>query len=175
MMENSRSYNGQFKQYAFAWRSAFSQRQTNLYKTEEQRYVSPYVEDGQELSTGDLIDGFVHIQCQHDIDRYMYRKLQLSEFLEAADLQTLRRESIPRTSRPKVLMDDRNNRTVTRDNLVGEYRRLDRPLTAQQFYSELLKAVCLAKLSFKKLWQTFLTDLQRTALTDNADAERRLM
>jgi hypothetical protein len=174
-MENSRSYNGQFKQYAFAWRSAFSQRQTNLYRSEEQRYVSSFVEDGHELSTGDLIDGFVHIQCQHDIDRYMYRKLQLSEFLEAADLQTLRREPIARTSRPKVLVDDRNNRIVTRDNLVGKYRRSDGALTAQQFYSELLKAVSLPILSFEKLWQTFLTYCQRTALIDNADAERRLM
>jgi len=69
------------------------------------------------------MDRFVHIQCQHDIDRYTYRKLQLSEFLEATDLQTLRREPIARISRPKVLIDDRNTRTVTRDNLVREYRR----------------------------------------------------
>ena len=143
-MDPSRVSHGFFKQQAFAWRSTFSRRREDLYGTEDLRYVN--LIGNHQLATEDLIDDFVHNQCQHDVHRYLYRKRQLSEFLEKADIGDINMMATgpaPQHCRVIVLMDDRNNGNVTRDPRThsGIARAPPRPLDAYGFYAELLKRV----------------------------------
>jgi len=143
-MDPSRTSHGLFKQQAFAWRSIFGSRRAELYRYEDRRYV--HLPDEDHLATEDLIDRFVHNQCQHDVHRYLYRKRQLSEFLEKAeirDISTLATEPAPHSCRVIVLIDDRHNGNVTRDPRThgGSARAPPRPLNAYDLYAELLRPV----------------------------------
>ncbi|KAG4440135.1 hypothetical protein IFR05_004393 [Cadophora sp. M221] len=136
-MDVSRSAHGQFKQLAFSWKSVFSQRRTNFYAVEDQRYVESFP-DSADLSTEEMVDRFVQNQCTHDLERYLYRKRHLSDFLELATMGPLE-QILPQRSTLTVLMDDRNDETVTRDSFTGNFRPSLGPLSAQRFYTELMR------------------------------------
>ena len=150
-MDRTRSYLGNFKQYAFVWRPEFSERRTGVYPSENRIYVeqerrrelgAASTRDSIDtLSKDDIIDRFVENQCQDDPDRYLYRNLQVAEFLEQADMDSLRRGNAREVSNRKILLDDRNNSTVTRDALVGACRQSHGALNAHQLYNELRQPV----------------------------------
>jgi len=151
-MDYSRPYHGHFKQYAFVWKPIFSQRRTRNYPSEDRRYVErrvqfevatlPTEDPIHTMTTGVVVDRFVNNQCQDDLDRYSYRNIQVAEFLEAADMDSLRAPAATRhASITKALIDDRNNGSVTRDNLAGNCRLSHGPINARQLYTELLKSV----------------------------------
>ncbi|KAK0113336.1 hypothetical protein ONS96_014201 [Cadophora gregata f. sp. sojae] len=158
-MDTSRSALGQFKQQAFVWSSIFSQRRQNVYGSEDLRYVESLRVDNlpnqRNLTTEEVIGWFVHNQCNHDVDRYMYREGHLSEFLALASLESLRNISSHQGTRLKALMDDRNDETVTRNTPSGSARPSLGPMSARGLYSELLKS--------------------RINLIDQINAERRLI
>jgi len=58
-------------------------------------------------------------------------------------MDELRGQATPRASKSKVLIDDRNNSTVTRESLAGSCRAALGPINARQLYVELLKPVSL--------------------------------
>lgn len=132
--------NGYFKQLAFSWPAVFEKRQHDFYVSEDLRYVEIFL-PGPAHTAESLIDQFVHIQCQHDVLRYMYRKSELADFLELADINILRREGAPPALSAMVLIDDRNDGNVTRDARAGNFRPPLGPLTARAFYEQMMKAV----------------------------------
>jgi hypothetical protein len=137
-MANSPAYFSQFKQHAFIWKSVFAQRQTKMYESEDGKRCD--LSEDPNLGTELVIDKFIYNGCQHDIHRYLYRKI-LAEFLGTADMEFLRLQSTPQVSLPMVLIDDRNERTPKGESMVGHRRPSKGPLTAHQFYAELLKNV----------------------------------
>ena len=139
LMDHPRSYIGQFKQYAFVWKPEFGQRRTEVYRSENIRYVEQ--QPASNITADEIIDRFVNVQCQQDIERYMYRKRLLTEFLEAADIETLRGAQETRNLVSMVLMDDRNDASGSRDNIMGRFRQHQDPLNARQFYNELSQPV----------------------------------
>jgi len=180
-MEISRGHVGQFKQYAFFWSPVFGQRRTANYDKEDRRYVerrlasivAPATQDPiGELPTADVIDRFVNYQCQDDVHRYHHRNTQLVTFLAVAGMDELRGQATPRVSRPKILIDDRNNSTVTRESSAGSCRIALGPINARQLYEELLKPVGLAH---KTQSSHFLILMKRTGLQGSANAERRVV
>jgi hypothetical protein len=150
-MENARPFTGHFKQYAFMWRPAFSQRQTRLYIREDQKYDEGALDPN--ATTEEIVDNFVYNRCQDDVDRYMYRKDKVGNFLIEADIEALRADVVTESvTTPKVLMDDRNNDSVTRRLVNGNCRESHGPLNAHQFYRELLREVSVLNcLSFSFL------------------------
>ena len=151
-MDYQRVFHGQFKQHAFIWKPAFNQRQTDSYASENNPFVVRPVEDRSgatiardspsNISTEDVVDRFVNHQCEDDIDRYHYRNSQVSEFLKLGDINMLRSSNPnPKVSRSMALLDDRNNASVSRENMAGKFRLIRGPLNAHQLYIELQKHV----------------------------------
>ena len=151
-MDYSRGYYERFTQQAFVWKAAFSKRRTERYISENARYVQYTIRSIEEaaredsidtISTEDVVERFVNINCEVDVDRYLYRTEKLTNFLEAADMEDLRGLATPQVSKVKVLIDDRNNGIVTRDpkTFSGTSRTSQGPFDAQGLYSELLKPV----------------------------------
>lgn len=159
-MEYARALQGHFKQHAFVWRSDFGQRQPlKVYQGDDRKYVEyvEYVESRvadasggpvasadtvDTISTNHVIDRFVNNHCQEDIDRYLYKSRQVEQFLGGANMESLRASRMThQVSKKLVLLDDRNNSNVTREELSGDCRPFLGPLNAHQLYSELLKTV----------------------------------
>lgn len=151
-MDGSRLYSGHFKHYAFVWRPAFTLRQASVYPSENKPLVQrqnlyptgttpPLPAAAPLISTQEIVDSFVNSGCTDDEDRYLSRKLRMGRFLEAADTDTLRGDLEETVSRPKALIDDRNNESVTRVHLAGNCRQPLGPLSARRLFRELSKAV----------------------------------
>jgi len=144
------------------WKAAFSKRRTARYTSENTRYVQRTIRSLEEptredsidtISTEDVVDRFVNINCGDDVDRYFYRSGKLANFLEAANMEDLRRPASPQVSKIMVLIDDRNNAIVTRElDTFGGNRRTPRgPFDARQLYSYLLKPVRYLVSSFLRI------------------------
>ena len=84
-VENLRPYSGNFKQYAFKWRAEFGQRHEDVYGAPVE--PDPYVERRLATTKEDIVDAFVSIQCQMDVERYSYRSRLLEGFLQLGDLE----------------------------------------------------------------------------------------
>ena len=104
-MEISRPYLAHFKQHAFKWKEEFGKRHEGVYGSleESRRYVERQGEGAP--SKEDIIDRFVHTQCQQDINRYLYRSLLLEGFLEPGDLEMIREPLPTENSTANVLME----------------------------------------------------------------------
>ncbi|KAL2060547.1 hypothetical protein VTL71DRAFT_9188 [Oculimacula yallundae] len=161
------AYSTQFRQHAFLWKTEFNNRQHGTYESEDLKMThdpETILENGRKAyifhtpnpSTEHVIHRFIDHQCGHDIHRYLYRKLQLAEFLTSADLTALKTQSGPSQLKFKVLIDDRNNETGVGN--PGNRRTFLGPLTASQLYHQLS-----------------LNNSKRLALTGSPDAERRLI
>ena len=155
-MDNSRLHNGYSKRYAFIWQPTFSQRQTKLYPAENEKRVqkilyptesSTFVPTSAPVSNADVEERFVTNRYQHDVDRYLCRKLQIGRFIQAADIEILRGPPHRSLSKPMALVDDRNNASVTRLQQTGNCRTFRGPLNAQQLFSALSEEVssCLIR------------------------------
>jgi hypothetical protein len=138
-MDHPRSYIGQFKQYAFVWKPEFGQRQTDIYRSENGRYIEDF--PGPDITKEDVIDMFVNVKCRRDIDRHMYRKRLLTGFLETADIKILTGPQETRDLKSMVFLDDRNDAGGSRDNRSGHFRQHQNPLNVRQFYNELSQPV----------------------------------
>lgn len=141
VMDASHFHFDQFKQHAFVWNSVFVSGQTQrVYEADDGKH--DHLPQDSNLPTADLIDDFVQNRCQHDIHRYLYRQLQLTEFLNQADVHQLEHQLLTvRAPKAKILMDDRNKDNLTEENIVGNCRPSLGPLTACQLYQELKKDV----------------------------------
>jgi hypothetical protein len=95
----------QFKQHAYIWKDIFTPSDQNArqYASENDRLAQlpqyNLVNGKRTLSllnpnpsTEDVIDRFVHHNCQLNIDRFLYRRILL-HFLEAATMDTLKQAS----------------------------------------------------------------------------------
>lgn len=139
-MDAPRPYTGHFKQYAFMWRPAFTQRQTRLYNREDEKFDDQALDPA--TTTDEIVDTFVNNRCQEDVDRYYYRSDSVGGFLKRANIDALRGVDLTSpVATPKVLMDDRNGESVTRTQVNGNCRLSQGPLNAHQFYRELLQEV----------------------------------
>jgi hypothetical protein len=154
-MEGSRFYSNSFKNYAFIWKEAFNQRQTKVYPRENSTQMG---NRNLEYDTQEIIEIFVNHGCMDDVDRYLSRALQVGNFISSANIDTLRGPPSAAVSEPMVLIDDRNNESVTREHLTGNCRPSRGPLNAHQLYAELTQQVRLhssfstASCSFTHLW-----------------------
>jgi hypothetical protein len=154
-MDGSRYYNGHFKQYAFTWRTAFTQRQDPVPTAEhhpplverEIQYpqgMGPQIAPRSALlSTEDIVDKFVENMCTEDPDPYLSRTLQIGTFLKDANIGILRAEPTEAVLKPMALIDDRTNEHVTRASLNGSCRPSQGPLSAHALFAELSRSVCL--------------------------------
>jgi hypothetical protein len=84
-----------------------------------------------------VLERFVNNRYQHDVDRYLCRKLQMGRFLQAADIEVLRGPPQRSLSKAMALVDDRNNASVTRLQQAGNCRPFQGPLNAQELFAEL--------------------------------------
>ena len=139
-MEGSRLYSSSFKNYAFIWKGTFNQRQTNIYRRENSIHLP---NRNLEYSTEEIIERFVNNGCMDDVDRHLSRALQVGNFISSANIDKLRGALSAAVSEPMVLIDDRNNETVTREHLTGNCRPPRGPLNAHQLYAELTQQVRL--------------------------------
>ena len=150
-MDSSRLHSSQSRRHAFIWQPTFSQRQTKSYPAENKHRVqrvfyppnsSVPVPTSVPVSNGDIEERFVNNKYQHDVDRYLCRKLQIGRFLQAANIEVLRGTPQQLLSKPKVLLDDRNNASVTRLQQAGNCRPFRGPLNVQELFIELSQDVC---------------------------------
>jgi hypothetical protein len=158
-MDGSRYYNGHFKQYAFTWRPAFTQRQDPVPTAE---HHPPLVEREPQyplgigariaprsalLSTEDIVKKFVVNKCTEDPDPYLSRTLHIATFLKDANIDTLRAEPAEAVLKPMALIDDRTNEHVTRASLNGSCRPSQGSLSAHALFAELSRSVCFLRYS----------------------------
>jgi len=150
-MDGSRLHSCQSRRYAFTWHPIFSQRQTKRYPAENKHRVQKVyyppnssipVPTLTPVSNNDIEELFVCNKYQHDVNRYLCRKLQIGRFLQAADIEILRGPPQRSLSKPKALLDDRNNASVTRLHQAGNCRPFRGPLNPQQLFLELSQDVC---------------------------------
>jgi hypothetical protein len=140
-MEGSRLYSSSFKDYAFIWKETFSQRQIKVYPTENSTHMP-------NTDTEEITERFVNHGCMDDVDRHLSRALQVGNFISSANIDKLRGALSAAVSEPMVLIDDRNNETVTREHLTGNCRPPRGPLNAHQLYAELTQQVRLLHIIF---------------------------
>jgi hypothetical protein len=139
-MEGSRLYSSSFKNHAFIWKEMFNQRQTKVYPRENSTHMP---NRNLEYDTEEITERFVNNECMDDVDRHLSRALQVGNFISSANIDTLRGPPSATVSEPMVLIDDRNNETVTRAHLTGNCRPSRGPLNAHQLYAELTQQVRL--------------------------------
>lgn len=150
IMDSSRIMSGPSKRHTFVWPPAFSQRQTKLYPAENVFRVQKIMYPPESsvplptpvpVSNEDIEERFVNNRHQHDVHRYLCRKLQIGNFLQAADIGTLRGPPQRSLAKQNALLDDRNSETVTRLQPAGNCRPFRGPLSAQELFVELSQDV----------------------------------
>jgi hypothetical protein len=129
------------------WNPVFSQRREAIYSREANLAIYDEFGASSSLTTQETITRFLNYRCDGNAERYLYRNLQISNFLKGLDVECLLQGSFSDVTSPLVLMDDRNNASSSSDNLGGNYRLSKGPLNAHQFYRELRKNVCLSTFS----------------------------
>lgn len=151
---DTRGYGGHFKLHAFIWRPSFGQRQARAYPSENISLVEtvsliggirpspPVRSTASVVTTQEIINAIIRYRCSDDIDRYLHRNLQIERFLGAADINVLRQQDVSAAVlRPKALIDDRNNETVTRNHPNGTFRPNQGPLNARELFACLSQEV----------------------------------
>ena len=136
------TYEGHFEHSAFIWDSIFSQRRDQVYDKEDKAAVQEGLDASISLTSQEIISRFLYYKCGGDEGRYLYRSVQISDFLKDVDFECLRHASTSDVLCPLVLIDDRNNWRVPEGNVAGNFRSSRKPMNAHQFYHELCKAVC---------------------------------
>jgi len=140
-MASSNVDSRRFRQSASLWTAFFTQQNKKRYAREDETLEARQPPDrGRPPTTNDIIDIFLHDRCGIDIDRYLYRDVQIASFLKDVGIEALR-DGANRISTPRCLIDDRNNASTTRTNLEGSCRPPKGPLDARAFYLELVKKV----------------------------------
>ena len=136
-MENGRPRGRHFK-YAYAWNKAFSQRQGKLYHLENK----PLVPDGNTTATTEqILDRFILNRCTYDVHRFLSRNVQIRNFLQSAEIDDLRSPSSSTVLRRMILLDERNNESVTRLNVLGTCKTRATPIDARELYRLLSQMV----------------------------------
>jgi hypothetical protein len=130
---NSSAFSDYLENYGFRWPKVFGEGQPNLYKLEDRRYVN------SELSKEEILNQFVNNGCFQNTDCHLYLKL-LFNFLNQAEIEVSGIQSPPLVSRPRVLLDDRNNRGI-QPHEPGNCRPSYGYITASKLRSELSKNV----------------------------------
>lgn len=133
-----------FKHSKIGWNPIFAQRREAIYPTEANIAVLDNFGASNSLITRKIIDRFLNYKCDGDTDRYLYRNLQISNFLKDLDAECLRQGSSPDVFPPLALIDDRNNISSSASTPAGNYRQTRGPLNAHQLYIELCKSVWLS-------------------------------
>ncbi|KAL3426855.1 hypothetical protein PVAG01_00364 [Phlyctema vagabunda] len=133
-----------FKQYSFVWNPLFEERRERDYPSYNIFHVDRPRFDGSVGSIGivpppteTIIKRFLDFMCADDPDRFLHQRDQIAMFLKNVDIEVLRQRTVQAADKErKILLDDRNDSTVTRVNVAGACR-IRKPLNVEEFYCQL--------------------------------------